>query len=127
MSRLNLSITGLIERPAKLVRSDELLHEELREKLFAMQNKVFRYHADIKYEMVNIILILKVALDLASLNLQRGRDHGLPLYNDWRKFCNLTEFSTFDEMAGVISNKTVRDRLEQLYNHPGYVINKLYN
>ena len=33
-------LTGLIGRPAKLARPDELMNEELREKLFALQNQV---------------------------------------------------------------------------------------
>jgi len=61
----------------------------------------------------------QVALDLASLNLQRGRDHALPLYNDWREECGLPRVENFSALAAEISNQTVRDKLGSLYGHPG--------
>ncbi|KAK7508442.1 hypothetical protein BaRGS_00000008, partial [Batillaria attramentaria] len=37
--------------------------------------------------------------DIASLNIQRGRDHGLPAYNEWREYCGLDKITSFDEMS----------------------------
>ena len=38
-------------------------------------------------------------LDLISINLQRGRDHGLPSYNEARQALGLTERRSFDEIT----------------------------
>lgn len=51
-------LRGLLGRPAKLNTQDNMLVNALREKLFKF--------------------VQHVALDLGSLNMQRGRDHGLP-------------------------------------------------
>lgn len=50
--------------------------------------------------------------DLASLNIQRGRDHGLPSYNDVREQLGLGAISDFDEIS---SNPEIQERLFEAY------------
>ena len=51
-------------------------------------------------------------LDLASLNMQRGRDHGLPDYNTIRAAYGLPRVTSFAEIS---SNPEVQDALESAY------------
>lgn len=45
-------------------------------------------------------------LDLAAINIQRGRDHGLPSYTQWREPCGLTPISDWDDLERVIGPKS---------------------
>lgn len=69
---------GLFSTPAKLKTPTQILNSHLTNELFT--------HAHL------------VALDLASMNIQRGRDHGLPSYNEYRTLCNLTRARSFDDL-----------------------------
>jgi hypothetical protein len=51
-------------------------------------------------------------LDLASLNIQRGRDHGLADYNAVRKAYGLTAVTSFDQIS---SDPDVQATLKSLY------------
>lgn len=49
-----------------------------------------------------------VGLDLVSLNIQRGRDHGLAAYGEWRRYCGLPPADTWEEMADAVDEESLR-------------------
>lgn len=51
--------------------------------------------------------------DLAAMNIQRGRDHGLPSYNQVRADFGLDPVTTFDDIS---SDSTVRQHLQDVYD-----------
>ena len=53
-------------------------------------------------------------LDLVSLNIQRGRDHGLPGYIKWREHCGLGKVESFSDLEGHLDPQALRD-ISSLY------------
>lgn len=76
-----------------LARSDPFFSTELTEKLFTDPND--KVQPSVAQRNV-------CGLDLVSLNIQRGRDHGLPAYHEWRKHCGLPSVDTWEAMAFAV-------------------------
>ncbi|XP_034180354.2 uncharacterized protein LOC117604423 [Osmia lignaria lignaria] len=70
-------LLGLINQPSQ--RRDEHISEELTNHLFQTPSFPF-------------------GMDLASINIQRGRDHGIPPYVQWREPCGLSSINSFDDL-----------------------------
>lgn len=79
-------VTGLMNEVAQAY--DNSITQEVTDHLFQEPGKGF-------------------GLDLASLNLQRAREHGVPGYNRWREWCGLKPFKSWDEMSGTFNNQTI--------------------
>ncbi len=52
-------------------------------------------------------------LSLGALNIQRGRDHGIPSYNKYRAWCGLNYAYDFEDLTNI--PKAIRSELQYLY------------
>ncbi|XP_072796283.1 eosinophil peroxidase [Vicugna pacos] len=91
-------LRGLMATPAKLNRQDSMLVDELRDRLFRQ--------------------VRRIGLDLAALNMQRSRDHGLPGYNAWRRFCRLSQPRNLAQLSQVLNNRDLARKFLSLYGTP---------
>ena len=55
-------------------------------------------------------------LDLASINIQRGRDHGLPPYTLWREPCGLSSVKSWNDLNKIMTPASL-DRLRRVYRN----------
>ncbi|EDV26560.1 uncharacterized protein TRIADDRAFT_22758, partial [Trichoplax adhaerens] len=90
-------LRGITGKYGKLKSPSRLVSKEVTDHLFEVDHQM--------------------AMDLASLNIQRGRDFGLPSYNTWRKRCGLRKARRFSQLSGEIDRKTIA-KLAQVYDHP---------
>ncbi len=54
---------------------------------------------------------------MLAINLQRGRDHGLPAYNEYRKVCGLTPITSWARRPEQL-NKAYWEKLQEVYDDP---------
>ncbi|KAJ9601338.1 hypothetical protein L9F63_000476, partial [Diploptera punctata] len=59
----------------------------------------------------------RFGMDLASINLQRAREHGVPGYNNYRHLCGLQPLPRWSLMLHTLPNTTVL-RYQDIYDHP---------
>ncbi|MCP9265997.1 hypothetical protein DINM_021442 [Dirofilaria immitis] len=94
-------LRGLFAMPMKVPKEQQLVNRELTHKLFSR--------------------VEESMYDLATINIQRGRDHGLPGYVAFRRWCNFSVPETWDDLADDIPDNNVRATLKELYGHPGNI------
>ncbi len=58
----------------------------------------------------------KLGMDLASLNIQRARDHGLPSYRQWQKFCS----KLFPDIRASFRDQRTINVLKEVYGAKGF-------
>lgn len=88
-------LLGLSNQPSQ--RRDEFMAEELTNHLFQAANQPF-------------------GMDLAAVNIQRGRDHGIAPYTSWREPCGLAPVTNWRDLEKVMSLDTVL-RFRAVYEH----------
>ncbi|OXB71371.1 UNVERIFIED_CONTAM: hypothetical protein H355_011748, partial [Colinus virginianus] len=91
-------LRNLMASQAKLMTQDQMMVDELRDHLSEQ--------------------VERIGLDLAALNMQRGRDHGLPGYISWRKFCGLPQPCDVKSLGQVLKNDRLAKKFMQLYGTP---------
>ena len=92
--KLDQFLVGLATQPSQ--NYDNIVSEEVTNHLFQAKNKSF-------------------GMDLVALNIQRGRDHGIPGYNSFRELCGLGRVEEFDYLKDLIPEKIVQ-RLKLIYD-----------
>ncbi|XP_041978631.1 chorion peroxidase-like [Aricia agestis] len=95
MGAVDRLMFGMINQPIQ--KRDEYITEELTNRLFQTPHFDF-------------------GMDLAAINIQRGRDHGVPAYTSWREPCGLSAITDFDDLFRVMSARAAR-KLKNIYRH----------
>ncbi|XP_033703021.1 lactoperoxidase isoform X1 [Tursiops truncatus] len=92
-------VRGLLAKKSKSMNQNKMMTGELRNKLFQPTHVIHGF-------------------DLAAINIQRCRDHGMPGYNSWRGFCGLSQPQTLKQLHAVLKNKLLAEKLLVLYGTP---------
>lgn len=93
---LDRFLLGLANQPSQ--KRDEFVADELTNHLFQFGDAT------------------PFGMDLAAINIQRGRDHGIPPYTHWREPCGLSSVKTWSDLEKVTNQQFV-GKVRRLYSH----------
>jgi peroxidase len=106
----NQNLAEMLQQPYDLFKagwSDQYM--------FGMMNQVAQAMDDSVTDQVTNHLFEEpgrgFGMDLASINMQRGREHGVPSYNRFREWCGMKPITNWVELAGVMHNGTAYQRV----------------
>ncbi|KAL7306502.1 hypothetical protein TKK_0001201 [Trichogramma kaykai] len=112
-------LSDLIRRPFDLYRAgvfDEYFMGLMNQVAQAMDDSITQEVTNHLFKKVGA----KHGMDLVSLNMQRGREFGIPGYMEFRKLCGLPWSDSFEDLFGSMPNETVR-RYMSIFEHPADV------
>ncbi|KAJ8942728.1 hypothetical protein NQ318_007895 [Aromia moschata] len=92
---LDRLLLGFANQPSQ--RRDEFICDELSNHLFQAPGAPF-------------------GMDLAAINIQRGRDHGIPSYTSWRQPCGLSPVKSWADLERIF-NVGSAHRFQSIYRH----------
>lgn len=112
----DLYLNGFTTEPAQ--SWDQFFTEEITNHLFEEPNSGFGIHFFNPMIVIfkNNLHFLFLGMDLVALNIQRGRDHGLPGYNSYRKLCGLPGLRSFRELDQIMEGDS-GSTFSRLYKH----------
>ncbi|KAJ8944654.1 hypothetical protein NQ314_009416 [Rhamnusium bicolor] len=86
-------LLGFVNQPSQ--RRDEFICDELSNHLFQSFDAPF-------------------GMDLAAINIQRGRDHGIPPYTSWRQPCGLSPVKNWKDLENIFNFQSAK-KFQSIY------------
>lgn len=108
-------LRNIFNNPASLYREgnyDSCIHSMINEPAQSLDNHFTEEITNHLFQDTNS----SFGMDLVTINIQRGRDHGLPGYNFFRQACGLSKLQSFRQLDNVMV-EGAGQLFSQLYAH----------